>query len=226
MHGSSFSLAPEVFGRSGAVAVAALVLVPLAGLAWRRRWSSLVLGGSLAVLAVTLTPFLFERLSDAVSLSQSRRAAGFLPFAFAFAGGIAVLVEPARDLRAAARARWPASSSSCSGRATSASGSSTAALPWRRGSPSWEASSRSPRRSSFASGPTWSAATGCTACAARCSCSRPWFTASRTGARRPGRPERAHARARPRAARRPAEARASSSPTCRRATASPPTRRC
>ncbi len=91
VHGSSFRLAPEVFGRSGAVAVAALVLVPFAGLAWRRRWSSLVLGGSLAVLAVTLTPFLFERLSDAVSLSQSRRAAGFLPFAFAFAGGIGVL---------------------------------------------------------------------------------------------------------------------------------------
>jgi hypothetical protein len=91
VHGSSFRLAPEVFGRSGAVVVAALVLVPLAGLAWPRRWSSLVLGGSLAVLAVTLTPFLFERLSDVVSLSQSRRAAGFLPFAFAFAGGTAVL---------------------------------------------------------------------------------------------------------------------------------------
>jgi hypothetical protein len=91
VHGSSFRLAPEVFGRSGAVAVAALALVPLAGLAWPRRWSSLVVGGSLAVLAVTLTPFLFERLSDAVSLSQSRRAAGFLPFAFAFSGGVAVL---------------------------------------------------------------------------------------------------------------------------------------
>jgi hypothetical protein len=38
-----------------------------------------------------LMPFLFMHLSDAVSLSQSRRAAGFLPFAFAFAGGFAVL---------------------------------------------------------------------------------------------------------------------------------------
>jgi hypothetical protein len=80
-----------VLARSGAVAVAALVLVPLAALAWRRRWATFVLGGSLAVLALMLTPFLFERLSDAVSLSQSRRAAGFLPFAFAFAGGFAVL---------------------------------------------------------------------------------------------------------------------------------------
>jgi hypothetical protein len=43
------------------------------------------------VLALMLMPFLFMHLSDAVSLSQSRRAAGFLPFAFAFAGGVAVL---------------------------------------------------------------------------------------------------------------------------------------
>ena len=67
------------------------ILVPLAALAWGRRWSSFVLGGSLAVLAVMLVPFLFEHLSDAVSLSQSRRAAGFLPFAFALVGGVAVL---------------------------------------------------------------------------------------------------------------------------------------
>ena len=91
IHGTSYHLAPEVFARNGAVAVAALVLVPFAALAWRRRWSSFVLGGSLAVLAVMLVPFLFEHLSDAVTLSQSRRAAGFLPFAFAFAGGFAVV---------------------------------------------------------------------------------------------------------------------------------------
>jgi hypothetical protein len=38
-----------------------------------------------------LVPELYVRLSDAVSLSQSRRAAGFVPFAFALAGGAAVL---------------------------------------------------------------------------------------------------------------------------------------
>ena len=91
IHGSSYHLAPAVFARSGAVAVAGLVLVPLAALAWRRRWSQFVLGGSLAVLALMLVPFLFEHLSDSVSLSQSRRAAGFVPFAFAFAGGLSVL---------------------------------------------------------------------------------------------------------------------------------------
>jgi hypothetical protein len=91
VHGTSYHLAPQVFARNGAVAVAALVLVPLAALAWGRGWSRFVLGGSLAVLATMLVPFLFEHLSDALSLSQSRRAAGFLPFAFAFVGGIAVL---------------------------------------------------------------------------------------------------------------------------------------
>src|SRR5262249_11457561 len=91
VHGSSYPPAPGVFARSGAVAVAALALVPLAVLAWRRMWAALVLGGSLAVLAVMLVPFLFGHLSDALSLSQSRRAAGFVPFAFAFAGGVSVL---------------------------------------------------------------------------------------------------------------------------------------
>jgi hypothetical protein len=43
------------------------------------------------VLAVLLVPELFTRFSDAVSLSQSRRAASFVPLAFAFAGGMAVL---------------------------------------------------------------------------------------------------------------------------------------
>jgi hypothetical protein len=90
---SSFRLAPEVLGRSGAVAVAALLLIPLAGLAPRRRWSAFVLGGALTVLALALIPELFTRLSDVVSLSQARRLVGFLPFAFAFAGGLAVLAR-------------------------------------------------------------------------------------------------------------------------------------
>jgi hypothetical protein len=90
---TSYRLAPEVFGRSGAVAVAALLLIPLAALASRRRWAAFVLGGSIAVFAVTLVRFLFPRFADLVSLSQARRAAGFVPLAFAFAGGTAVLAE-------------------------------------------------------------------------------------------------------------------------------------
>ena len=87
----SFRLAPELLARTGAIAVAALVLVPLAGLAGRRRWAAFVLGGSLAVLVLVLVPALFSSFADVVSLSQARRVAGFLPFAFAFAGGAAVL---------------------------------------------------------------------------------------------------------------------------------------
>lgn len=88
-----YRLAPEVLGRSGAVAVAALFLVPLAVLAVKRRWAALVLGGFVAVLALMLVPELFTRFSDVVSLSQARRAAGFVPFAFAVAGGAAVLAR-------------------------------------------------------------------------------------------------------------------------------------
>jgi hypothetical protein len=94
----NFRLAPEVFSRTGAVAVAALVLVPLAALACRRRWAAAVLGGTVAVAALTLIPYVFTHFSDVVSLSQSRRLAGFVPFALAFAGGTAVL---ARLLRVA-----------------------------------------------------------------------------------------------------------------------------
>ena len=88
---TSYSLATEVFTRSGAIAIAALLLIPVAGFAARRRWAAYVAGGSLAVFAVMLVPLLFTTLADLVSISQARRAAGFLPFAFAFAGGLGVL---------------------------------------------------------------------------------------------------------------------------------------
>ena len=91
----SFHLAPAMASRGGAIAVAGLVLVPLAGFASRRRWSALVLGGTFIVLVLELSSFLFPHFSDLVSLSQSRRAAGFIPFAFALAGGAAVLARVA-----------------------------------------------------------------------------------------------------------------------------------
>ena len=88
-----FSVVPELFGRTGAVAVAALLLIPLAGLASRRRWAAYVVGGSLAVFVLCLVPWVFTPFSDVVSLSQSRRLAGFLPLAFALAGGMGVLAR-------------------------------------------------------------------------------------------------------------------------------------
>ena len=93
---TNYHLASSVVARTGAIAVAALLSVPLAALAARRRWSALVLGGAVLVLAVELWSPAFTHFSDLVSLSQSRRAAGFVPFAFGLAGGAAVL---ARGLR-------------------------------------------------------------------------------------------------------------------------------
>jgi len=87
----TYSLRPEVFARGGAIAVAALAAVPLAFFAKRRRWAAFVLGSSLVILALELVPWLFPHFADAVSLSQARRAAGFVPFAFALTGGAAVL---------------------------------------------------------------------------------------------------------------------------------------
>jgi hypothetical protein len=108
-----FRITPELLGRAGPVAVAGLLLVPLAALAARRRWSAFVLGGTVAILALMLVPTLFVRFSDATSLSQARRAAGFVPFAYALAGGLALLGRTRLVLPAAlaagilAERQWP-----------------------------------------------------------------------------------------------------------------------
>jgi hypothetical protein len=86
-----YALRPEVVARGGAVAVAALACVPLAAFAARQRWAAFVLGGTLAVLAIELIPWLFPRFADAVSVSQARRLAGFVPLPFSLAGGAGVL---------------------------------------------------------------------------------------------------------------------------------------
>ena len=96
-----FRLAAEVFGRSGAVAVASLLLLPLAGLALRRRWAAFALAGSLSILLLTEVPWLFVHFSDVVSLSQARRVAGFAPLLFALAGALALLARSVLVLPAA-----------------------------------------------------------------------------------------------------------------------------
>lgn len=88
-----YALRPEVVSRSGAVAVAALVLVPLAAFAARQRWAAFVLGGTLAILGIELLVWVFPHFADAVSVSQARRLAGFVPLAFALAGAAAVLAR-------------------------------------------------------------------------------------------------------------------------------------
>jgi hypothetical protein len=93
---SSYHLAAGVVSRTGAIAIAALLLTPLAVFATRRRWAAFVLGGTALLLVLELWPVAFTHFSDLVSLSQSRRAAGFVPFAVAFAGGVAVLKRALR----------------------------------------------------------------------------------------------------------------------------------
>jgi hypothetical protein len=88
-----YRLAPEVFGRSGAILVASLLLLPVAALVPRRRWATFAVAGSLAILLLTEVPWLFVHFSDAVSLSQSRRIAGFAPLMFALVGALALLAR-------------------------------------------------------------------------------------------------------------------------------------
>jgi hypothetical protein len=84
-------LAPETISRGGAIAVAGLIAIPAAALAGTRRWAAYVLGASLAVLLLVLVPWAFDHLSDAVSVSQSRRLAIFLPIPFAVAGAASLV---------------------------------------------------------------------------------------------------------------------------------------
>jgi hypothetical protein len=88
-----FRVAPEVFGRSGAIAVAALLVLPVVAFAIPRRWAFFALGGTLIVLVLGTVPWLFVHFSDVVGLSQSRRAMGFAPVPFVFAGGAALLAR-------------------------------------------------------------------------------------------------------------------------------------
>jgi hypothetical protein len=88
---SRYHVAARLFTRSGAVAIAGLLSVPLAYFARSRRWAAWVLGGSLAIFALTLVPFVFPRFADAVSISQARRLVGFMPLPYALVGGAAVL---------------------------------------------------------------------------------------------------------------------------------------
>src|SRR3954451_18231175 len=89
----SFRIAPEVFGRSGALAVAALILLPLVAFALPRRWATFAIPGTLVVLALGSVPWLFVHFSDTVGLSQSRRAMGFAPLPFAFVGAVAIVAR-------------------------------------------------------------------------------------------------------------------------------------
>ena len=107
----SFSVDPAAIARRGGLVVAALLAVPVAAFAGRRLWAALVLGASLAVLAVLLVPALLTLLADLASVSQARRLVGFLPLSFALAGAAVVagrfrLAGVGAALAAGAAVRW------------------------------------------------------------------------------------------------------------------------
>jgi hypothetical protein len=87
----SYRLAPELYGRAGAIAVASLLLLPLAVFAHRRLWAAFVLGAMLSTFVVTLLPFVFPHFADAISISQARRIIGFSPRPYVLVGGALVL---------------------------------------------------------------------------------------------------------------------------------------
>jgi len=88
---ASYHLAPAFVARAGPVAVAALAFTPLAVMGRRRRWGALVLGATVLVLGLELWSPAFTRFANAVSLSQARRAAGFVPFSVGLAGAASLL---------------------------------------------------------------------------------------------------------------------------------------
>jgi hypothetical protein len=95
--GSLFALDAGAAARGGAGAVAGLVAVAVCALGWRRRAEGFVVGATLVLLAVALTPPLFRVLSDLVTLTEAERLVLVLPLPFALAGA-ALLAARARSL--------------------------------------------------------------------------------------------------------------------------------
>jgi len=83
--GDGLRAAPDVITRSGPILVAALIVLPVVALGVRRWWAAFAVGGMLLTLAVLLIPTVFTAFVDAISVSQGRRLAQFLPVPFAVA---------------------------------------------------------------------------------------------------------------------------------------------
>jgi hypothetical protein len=88
--GSAMRLRPDQLAWGGGTKVVALAAIALALLAAGRRWAAYVVGGFLALMLIALVPPLFDPFADAISISQAKRIASFLPLPFALAG-LAVL---------------------------------------------------------------------------------------------------------------------------------------
>ena len=118
---SRYHVAPGIVDRTGAIAIAALMLVPLAAFASRRRWSAYVLGGTLSCSCSSSRPCCF-RTSPISYRCRSRGA----PRASCLSRLRSSAVRPscaARSGSSCSRSRLrPGSCCSSSTRATSAAG--------------------------------------------------------------------------------------------------------
>ncbi len=84
--GGLFALDAAAVAAGGAGVVAGLVTLPVAAVAVRSRWGAFVVGATLALLAVALTPILFRPLADLMTLTEALRLPLLLPLPFAIAG--------------------------------------------------------------------------------------------------------------------------------------------
>jgi hypothetical protein len=92
-HGDLVNMKPEWVTRGGAVAVAALLFVPLASAVTRTRAAAFIASATGVVILVLIVPYLFTPFADVESISQGRRFLFYLPFAFALTGGALVLAR-------------------------------------------------------------------------------------------------------------------------------------
>jgi hypothetical protein len=92
-HGDLVNMKAGWVTRGGAVAVAALLFVPLASAATRTRAAAFVASASTVVILTLIVPYFFTPFAHVMSISQGRRFLFYLPFAFALTGGALVLAR-------------------------------------------------------------------------------------------------------------------------------------
>ena len=93
MDGSLVSMKADWLTRGGPIVIAALACIPVAAAAGRTRAAAFIAGTSAAVILILIVPYFFTPFAHVMSISQGRRFAFYLPFAFALTGGALVLAR-------------------------------------------------------------------------------------------------------------------------------------
>jgi hypothetical protein len=93
MDGSLVSMKADWLTRGGPIVIAALACVPIAAAAGRTRAAAFIAGTSAVVILILIVPYFFTPFAHVMSISQGRRLAFYLPFAFALTGGALILAR-------------------------------------------------------------------------------------------------------------------------------------